>query len=1656
MAPKEAPNTLQGRMTARIVDIIAEGPCFGLANGKQSIYFDDTPLQLSDGTITFPGVETFERTGTPDQDWIAGFPAVENEVSVGVTVKAGAANVVTRRITNLNATAVRVTIVVNGLFDQNSTTGDTNGSTLALNIRTRRVAAGAPFIDYGQTIDGKTMSAYPVAYRIPLDGDGPWDVTVVRVTPDSTRSTLGNAFQWQSYTEIVDYKLTYSRSALVASIYNAEQTSNIPRRSFDFKGWLCRVPTNFDGTLRTFSSDFWDGTYKIEWTDDPAWLFLQLLTHQSGAALADSQVDKWALYEISRYASQLVPDGYGGLEPRFSANFILNTRQEAYAAINALASCFRAMTFWESGAVQVIADMPREPDIQISHSNTLNESGFDYNSPDFNSVHNAVLVSFMDKDNNYEPSVETVEEPDGIAKYGYNETEITAFACTSRGQAHRLGRWLLESEKFASEGISYKASLEHLNATPGMIAEVSDAQYAKLRIGGRIKAATVSQIDLDDPFVIEPGVSYSLRVTLQDGNLAKSNVTRPPGTYTTITVSPPFPSAPAPNAQWAMLASNLEPRQFKIMGVTETNPLEFDVAGLIHDPTKFARVEQGIHIARPPNTRLPNPGIIASPNNIQVTREYVSNGSNFVDSLQITWDASGDPYVRGYIVSYQKNDGPWVARAENPTTVETIYGEGPGKYIIHVQAINFAGVLSRPGIWEGNILNESPLTLLRPTGLQLDGQGNNTEFVGRSPKFSWRATAIRGAYPLGEEPAAGAGYLDHIWRDFEIRIYDTTGNLVFVDHTREISYTFDFEKNYGVPGGPHRAFTFQVVMRDIWGNPSRTADLSVSNSAPALPLALRVTPGFEVVFIEFERPTDPDFMGTMIWMSDKSGFVPGPQYLVYDGPDTYKSIPAPPLTDQYIRLAGYDSFSKDPAGLNITGETKILIGGVREVDFLPPSIPTGLELSTTHTTTPDGVKRYTLKAVWTPNEEKDFQLYGVAIAEEGGGFIVYTTDEPVYEWDVIAGATYVVQLRSKDAAGNFSLFGEQKTIFITGDDEAPATPSGLTARGALRNILLKWDEHPDADFNYMEIWESKTNDRNKAVPIVGAFGTDYSRTIPEDEFPADPPPTTAPGESAPLPSVERWYWIRAADTSRNKSEFFPASATGGVYAVTGKLKVVDFGADAVIKGFMIDVEEIDDTHIRTLRADKITAGSTLSGTIKVDDKYSLGAALDDAGDPVGKINKGTTTIDPGKILIQGNTRLSDWKAGGDSTEINGGVISANSIRANSLSIGNRQIQFVNINFEAVKEANVVRWTPGLVIWTGDDGNHKSISIPGAGVQFNPNPETGGGPILYLVWGKDANFISWTYDPQVYAQQNFAVIGQYYGGSGLVMTYGRTQIDGDYVRTGTIDAQHIKAHSIGADQVTVSGLLVTNQAQVGFGAITQFHFGNGKIDDVYIRDLRASKITSDTIGSERIQVGGNYGQDVNCIAIEGRAGYRALRYHDARGITRVEIGQNAPTPDINRDGLIVRDVNGKIILHANGLGVQIAGTEQIVSGAVTQTAIAPSGGVLSWTVKGTAIGGVFSTTVVQAVARFFHGNTALNNEITTYVPGTTKVTLLFDGTPVTSTTVQNYGDNAVPLMASFDQWPPGSPHTIKITTENIVGQDSAPLVNSTILAMEFRK
>jgi predicted phage tail protein len=1521
--PIEAANTLRSKATARILDAICEGECVGLANGAKSIFFDRTPLQNIDGSFNFTGVSWEQRTGTSDQDWVRGFPAVETPHSVGVTVKAGAAFAVTRRISNLDANAVRVTVGLPSIFRQDTVTGDTNGSRVDFVVRIRRVTPTASWTDYPQAIDGKNMGAYQESYRLPLGGAGPWDVQVWRLTPDSTLATEQNTLNFDSFTELVDLALTYRRTALVGVQVDGELFgNNVPSRAYDWKGWIVRVPTILDGETRTYLSSFWDGAFKRQWTDDPAWLYYHLLTHPAGAGMQDSQVDKWALYEISRYCTERVPDGFGGFEPRFSANFVLNSRTEAYSVINALASSFRAMTYWSAGAVSVVADMPRDPDVLVSQADTVD--GFEYTGAALKARHTVALVSYLDKEASYEQSIETVEDADGIERYGWNPVEINAFACTSRGQAHRLGKWTLDTEKTQSEGLGYKCSLNHLNVNPGTVAAVADPDYANLRSGGKVVSASPSVVRLDAPFPIEAGSSYKLMATLPNGTVETRNVALGPGTHESLTVSPAFSAAPLPESSWIVTSTLLAPRPFKILGIKEDDDLEFSVSAIIHDPTKYARVEQGIQFERPPFTRLPNPGVVAPPSDVNVTREYISTPTGFTDALQVTWTGSPDPFVRGYVVRWQKNLGAWQALPENPSTTATIYGEGAGSYTFHVLAVNFAGSMSLPAILRVDILNESPITLLRPTGLELEGQGNDTVFGGRDPVFVWRATAIRGAYPVGQEPAAGAGYLDAIFRDFEVRVYGPSGALVFTDHTNETRYAFTFEKNARSAGGPYRAFRFEVLMRDKWGNYSRPADLDVSNPAPAQPTNLQILPGVGSIFVSFDRPGDLDYAGTLVWLGEATGYAPGPATLAYEGDSTYAVVRVPESSVRFVRVAAYDSFGK--TGLNVSAEFRVAVGGVKPPDFIPPAVPTGIALTTSATVGPDGTPTYRLRATWNANTEGDFLQYGVAIAQAGGDYVYYLADQPAYEWVVDAGATYSVKVRATDNISNASPYSDPVSITIGGDTEAPATPETLAAVSSFRTVWLQWARHPAPDFSHMEVWEAPADDRAQSGLVAHAPGTTFAR----EGMPA--------GET-------RWYWIRAVDRSGNRSGFYPASTTGGVLGRARKVEEADYQELSISNAFIKD-GTIDDAKIASLDASKIRAGSVLSGSVTVDGRQ-LSQIVQGGGDPALAINAGTTQIDPGRIAISGGTTLASWRFGGDNTKINGGTIATGSIRANSLAVGSRAVDFVGIQFEARKETNTVAWSAGFATYPNDAGTGNATEgIVAGSAQFT-------GPLLYLYWYPGAGGIAATTDPAVQASPSNVVVGYYAGGVFLYCHFGLTVIDGDTIRTGTVHANRIQANTISARELS-TGTLITNSAQIGTATINGAHIANAVLHDGHIINMAFDKLWGGTIQADDVIVGQvmpGYGH----LHIQGgRAGWRRFLFIDANGIDRVIVGQISQTPNLDLDGLYVRNRFGQEVLTANGLGVNIVGefningeavsTGKIRAGAVTAMAYSRSGAV----------------------------------------------------------------------------------------------------------------
>jgi predicted phage tail protein len=367
---QEAPDSLRSKAFARVVDLVCEGEIQGLANGLKSVYLDDTAIQNADGSYNFAGVTLETRNGTQQQSYIPGFSSVENEVAVGVECKFN--QPVVRAITDPDVDAVRIKISFPALTYQDATNGDLNGTTVDFAIDVQSNGGGYSQV-VADSVSGKTTTKYQRSYYIPLNGSAPWDVRLRRITEDSTKTNVQNKTFLESYTEVIESKLRYPNSALMALRVDASQFSSIPKRSYDLKLLRVRIPSNYYPETRSYSG-VWDGTFKVAWTDNPAWCFYDLVTstrYGLGNYIPEAQVDKWALYRVARYCDELVPNGLGSYEPRFTCNLYLQTREQAYKVVQDMASIFRGMAYWSGGAITVTQDAPQDAVYQFTAANVI-------------------------------------------------------------------------------------------------------------------------------------------------------------------------------------------------------------------------------------------------------------------------------------------------------------------------------------------------------------------------------------------------------------------------------------------------------------------------------------------------------------------------------------------------------------------------------------------------------------------------------------------------------------------------------------------------------------------------------------------------------------------------------------------------------------------------------------------------------------------------------------------------------------------------------------------------------------------------------------------------------------------------------------------------------------------------------------------------------------------------------------------------------------------------------------------------------------------------------------------------------------------------------------------------------------------------------------
>lgn len=695
--PVEAKESGRSKQLVKIVEVISEGEVYGLADGMKSIYFDKTPVQNKDGSYNFKNVQVEGRVGGQVQDLMAGFNTSEKEVGVGTLVKKNLP--LTRTVTDSKVSRLRLTIGVQSLFKQEDN-GDTNGTSVnfIITIGSRT---------YPVSISGKYSSQYLQHHTFDNLPSVPFIVKVERTTDDSTTQRLQNNTIWSSYTEIIDTEFAYPNTALMGVKFDSEYFSNIPTRTYDLLGLKVKVPSNYDTRTRKYTG-MWDGTFKIDWTDNPAWVLYDVVTNKRyglGGRLGEFGADKWALYQVAQYCDQLVPDGFGGQEPRFTCNAWLTEQRSAYQVINDICSIFRAMPVWNGQQLTVVMDRPADPVWTYTNAN-VDESGFSYTFSARKSRHNAIQVEYADKENSYEKAIEYVADDESIRKNGLNVKKITAFGCTSRGQAHRTALWLLQTEKLETKTVTFTVGAEGLMHIPGDIIKVADTHYAGTNIGGRVLAINGKIVTLDREITLS-GNSY---LSYINANAKHQNIKIISVNGAEVTLDQP-PLGLELYGVWSLATQQVTSQLFKALSVKEESKGKYTIMALQHEPQKEAIVDNGAKFEPVGTTVLTTPQI----SNIGVAVN--ADGSVSVDS-----SVTGGNGIVKYDIRTYKGGVLYDVRLGQPSPNLNIDSLENGDYSVLIQVKNENGQLLSEKTQTFTINKPPAPTGVRTTG----GLGNIT------------------------------------------------------------------------------------------------------------------------------------------------------------------------------------------------------------------------------------------------------------------------------------------------------------------------------------------------------------------------------------------------------------------------------------------------------------------------------------------------------------------------------------------------------------------------------------------------------------------------------------------------------------------------------------------------------------------------------------------------------------------------------------------------------------------------------------------------------------------------------------------------------------------------------------------------------------------
>ncbi|HFQ5648094.1 TPA: host specificity protein J [Yersinia enterocolitica] len=685
--PVESPDSIQSTAKAKILLALGEGEFAGGLDGT-NIYLDGTPIKNPDGSSNFTGVTWEYRAGTQAQDYIQGMPNVENEITVNTELKSDTPWV--RSVTNTQLSAVRVRFGWPSLQRQ-ADNGDVGGYRIeyAIDVSTD---GGAYSTLLNTAIDGKTTTLYERSHRINLPkATTGWQIRSRRITANANSGRIADRMNTEAISEVIDAKLRYPNTALLYIEFDATQFQNIPAISCEPKGRVIRVPTNYDPDTRSYSG-VWDGSFKWAYTNNPAWVFYDIVLAERfglGLRIDSTQVDKWELYRIGQYCDQLVPDGRGGsgTEPRFICDVYIQSQAEAFTVLRDLAAIFRGMTYWGNNQLCALADMPRDVDYIFTRANVI-DGRFTYGGGSEKKRYTTAMVSWSDPSNNFQDAIEAVSDNDLVRRYGINQIDMTAIGCIRQTEANRRGRWaLLTNSK--DRIVNFNVGLDGAIPLPGHIIGIADEMLSGRKTGGRISAVSGRNITLDR--IADVNAGDRLLVNLPSGVSQARTVQSV--NEEVVTVSVAYSETPVAESIWSVDADDLAIQQYRVTSISDNDDNTYSISGVQHDPDKYERIDTGARIDERPISVIP-PGVQPPPTNVVIDSFSALSQGLAVTTLRVTWEPAASAIA--YEAEWRRDNGNWISAPRTSAQgfqVEWIYA---GQYQARVRAINPSDISS---IW---------------------------------------------------------------------------------------------------------------------------------------------------------------------------------------------------------------------------------------------------------------------------------------------------------------------------------------------------------------------------------------------------------------------------------------------------------------------------------------------------------------------------------------------------------------------------------------------------------------------------------------------------------------------------------------------------------------------------------------------------------------------------------------------------------------------------------------------------------------------------------------------------------------------------------------------------------------------------------------------